>query len=498
MMSIKKTISVCMALIFLAAFSFSVLLHVQINADVLYPFSFAKDLITHLSIRHWYYPGPLFIFPDVLLSIAIVAFVKTPVLWAALFSFIQILALIILIAAFSQDKKTLPFSIKFTAGIYLTALIYFVGRVLFHTQWAMIADKSGVAVHHMSGALAALLLFFLTVPTTFSKASAKKIIFILCFMFLMSFSDPYFDYYFFMLILPYLFIDRLRLFQLKHWVRTMIGIAIAGISGILLNGMLNPGLWIEFHTSHTDSTLLNIVQNTQNFRYTMGWAGILLVFVLPLLLLFLAIKHKKTHLFSLCISMEFISIGCLLLDMFKGDMSFLRYIDIYFPIIIYAAFELTSLRFFKLTQTMSVAIIAILIAFFYAHHNFKHTHVAIFPQEFHAVLACPDLHKTMPNTVFVATYWPAKVLFEATNRTASMIEINPDMTAYPWIYNPAWQNISKNPSSLLISTYQLDPTKIAALSALSNAETLCNGQLIHVPFGPKLFKLAPILKKHEV
>lgn len=497
-----KTISIlCASLIFLAVLSFAITLHVQINADALFPFSFAKDLLTHVSIRHWYYPGPLFIIPDVLISVLIMAWVKSPIIWGGIFSFIQMLALILLIVAFSKDKKTLPFPVKFTSCIYITAIVYFIGRVLFHATWAMIADKVGVPVHHISGALAALLLFFLTVPEDFSKASFKRIIFVLCFMFVMSFSDPYFDYYFFMLMVPSVFIFRLRLLTFKRWIWTMIGMAIAGISGILLNAVLNPGLWIEFHASHihpshTHSIPHNLLENMSSFYHTMGWTGIFVVFVLPLLLFFWAKKNNKKHLLSLFVSMELISIGCLLLGMFNGDMSFLRYIDIYFPIIIYAVFELISVRFFKLTQTLLLSIIAMLIAFFYAYHNFKQVKVAIFPEEFHAVLSCPDLQKKIPNTVLVATYWPAKVLFEFTNRTASLIEINPDMSAYLWIYNPAWQHIAKNPKAALISTYQLAPSKISAISTLPNAQTLCHGQLIYVPFEPKLFKLAPILKKY--
>ena len=64
--------------------------------------------------------------------------------------------------------------------------------------------------------------------------------------------------------------------------------------------------------------------------------------------------------------------------------------------------------------------------------------------------------------------------------------------------NPAWQTLhEKKPTQVLICTYQMTPAKINAILQLPHANSLCNGQLIDVPFNQKIITLVPALASQK-
>jgi hypothetical protein len=472
-------------------------LRVSVNADSLYPFSIAKDLLTLVPVDHWFLPGPLFIVPDILISIPLVAIFKTPALWACAFSAVQLFAFVTLIAYFAQSKNQLSFLTRLIYSIYLTAATCIVGLIIFHSPWIFTAGQAFVAVSHASAGLCALLVFFLMDPRHFYLASIKKITVIIFLVFVFSLSDLFFCLYLFCLNLPYLFIYRTVLFKKRRWFFTMSCIAIVGSLGVLLDTTLNAGFKTEL-APYSFTSFSALVRNIAVFWHASGWYGTLLLFVTPVIFLCYAFLQKKNYLAPFICGMWLISLICLLLGLFNADPATLRYSGIYFPMIVYVLFELLPLKCFKWLNTFFVSIVLIAVGALYAQQHFKHYNTAIFQSSSQPVLSCPDFQKNASNAVLVATYWPAKVLFESTDRKASLLQVAPNLaTPYNWIVNPAWQHMVKNPKNALISTYQLDPSVMHSLLKLPNAHALCRGQLIKVSLDNALFKLAPVLLKYR-
>lgn len=493
----KKIFSITAATIFLFVFAVFIAMQIGVDSDALFPFSVAKDIVTGVSVKHWYFPGPLFFFPEILFSIPLVFILKTPSLWAVAIAFLQQLSLVLVICFFTEKQKSLSLATRFISAVFVVFITYLIGKVIFHWVWIQMADKAFIAVNHFSAQLISLILYFLTKPTSPQPISSKKVITVFLIAFATAFSDPLFILYFACLNLPYLFKYRLSLFKNLKWLGTTLGIACTALIGIFFNVHFNPGMAVELNP-HAGSSTLNLLANLIHFFKNTHWLGVTLVFAVPAVLLFMSVKQRQTELTLVLSGLLLIGSVCVLLGLMNGDTSCLRYIGIYYLIMAYAFFELFSAAFLTFLSKPFIAIIALCFAISCGHHYLKNYSAGIFKVEFHPLLNCPELKQAMKNHYFVSKYWGAKLLFEYTDREASLFQVNGTFSSYHWIMNPAWQTLhGKKPTQVLICTYQMTPAKINAILQLPHANSLCNGQLIDVPFNQKIITLVPALASQK-
>lgn len=475
--------------ILLLMFSVILLLHTGINSDVLYPFSFSKDLLGHISIKNWAFPGPLFFFPDILVSLPIIAIVKTPQLWVIVFGYLQILAMVLLIAHFS--KKNNSVRVCFIHVTYLTIIVYVFGAMLFHDPWTTLADKAVIPAHHFSSALLAMFVFFVTPVTDYFNKT--KIVCLLILGLIIGFSDPLFILFLGGLYFPYLLQHHVKLFQLTHWISVVCMFFISTFIGIFLNLHFNSGFGIEWQAG----CKFHILENFICFKKVMGWYGINVLFTLPIITLFIGYKVKNILVIHLSTSMIVIALIAIVFGLLKDDMSLLRYMSIDFPLIIYCVYALMSAAYLEWTLSWVTSLLMLIFGLYYAYHYFQHYRMRFFPENLQSILACENLNQHISGSVFVSTYWPAKLVFEYTDRTASLVQIGEQLQLYNWINNLAWQKQVHQPKSALISTIALNPNLIDQLKMLPKAQTMCNGQLIRVPFQAELYTLIPTLKQYQ-
>jgi hypothetical protein len=484
------------ALLFILLFAMALLFHTGINSDVLYPFSFLTDLLRHVPVKQWIFPGPLFFFPDMLVSLPIVAMVKTPQLWAIVFGYLQIIAMVSVIAYFHRTTAShSDFSIRFISATYVTIFVYVLGSMLFHDPWTMIADKSVLAVHHFSSALLALWIFFIIRPQT--QINKVKMITLFVLACVMGFSDPLFIYFLAGLYLPYFIQYHFKWWSYRPWVLMMAVIFASTLVGIFLNLYLNPGLSVELTVPSHHASLFYVLDHFINFKKVMGWYGINVVFTVPILLFMVGYNKKNNMVMHLSSSMLLMALGYIIFGLVKDHLVLLRYINIDFPIMIYCVLALLPAQCLQWTTSWIAAFLMLVLGVYYAHSHFQDYQTAIFSKNLQSLLRCKALEKNMKGSVFVATYSPAKVVFEYFNRSSSLVQVNSTLQQYDWINNLTWQKQVYRPKAALISTMELDPTVIDQLKVLPKAQIMCRGELIRVPIQMKLFTLAPSLKQYQ-
>lgn len=500
MKNIKNNISVIVALVFIFAFSTMMLLRIGMDSDMLYPFSFAKDILTGISIKHWYVPGPTFI-PDILISIPLVYFFNNPVTWGIVFSYLQFLAVILLCCCFSETKKTLSFSTRFVYStyIFITALILM--RVIFGPTWGGLIGNLFIPVFHTSTVIMALLFFFWTKPSDFHNATYSKIFLLSLFSLIGGFSDAFYGYFLFFLMLPYVFTYRMALLKFKRWWIAMITSGCATLVGVLICIHTNPGFQGEF-AAHQSLSTINFLSNTTAYVSIAKWQGTFLTVFFPLVLLLIIRPKKTSNLTSLLITSSLIVVSEIILGLQKqpNDAITLRYATICAVILLYTYIEIAPSKLAELTKSIYFSLLATAVSIFLIHrslHDPKKLQSTTYRYYTLSMLPCPEAQKLIPNSVIIATIIPAKDIFELTNRTASLIAINSNLSEIKprnFIYNAAWKDIVKNPKGAIISTFHINTDLASKIKALPHAQTLCNGYLVYAPMSPELVKLAPILE----
>lgn len=500
MKNVKNNISIITALIFIFAFSTLMLLRIGMDSDMLYPFSFAKDILTGVSIKQWYAPGPTFL-PDLLVSIPLVHIFDNPVTWGIAFAYLQLLTIILLCTYFSETKKTLPFSSRFVYSTYIFIAALIAMRILFGATWGGMIGNFFLPAFHTSSVIMALLFFFWTKPCDFHNTSYLKIGLLSLFSFIGGFSDALYGYFLFFLMFPYILTYRTALLKMPRWWIAMIASGCATLFGTLLCLHTNPGFQSEL-SGHQSTSTINLVSNMTTFASIATWRGTFLTLCFPLVLLLIIRPKKTSNITSLLISASLIVFSEIVLGLQKqpNDAITLRYTTICAIIMLYAFIEIAPNKLVHITKHVFFSVLMLVLSLFLIHrslHDRQKLQSTTYRYYTQSMLPCPEAQKHIPGSVIIATIIPAKDMFELTNRTASLIEINSNLsviTQRNFIYNAAWKEIVKNPTGALFSTFHLNTDLVSKIEALPNAETLCEGTLVYVPMSPELINLAPVLK----
>lgn len=500
MKNAKNNISVITALLFIFALSTVMLLRIGMDSDMLYPFSFAKDILTGVSIKQWYAPGPTFV-PDLLFSIPLVRIFDNPVTWGIAFAYLQFLAIILLCTYFSETKKTLPFSSRFVYSTYVFIAALIVMRILFGATWGGMIGNFFLPAFHTSTVIMALLFFFWTKPCDFHNATYSKIFLLSLFSFIGGFSDAFYGYFIFFLMLPYVMINRTALLKMPRWWIAMITSGCTTLIGALICMHMNPGFQSEL-SGHQSTATINVVSNMTTFASIATWRGTFLTLFFPLVLLLIIRPKKTSNITTLLIASSLIVISEIILGLQKQPNAALtlRYASICAIITLYTFLEIAPIRLAKIVNHIFFSVFVLVASIFLIHrslHDTKKLQSTTYRYYTQSMLPCDEAQKLIPGSVIIATIIPAKDMFELTNRTASLIAINSNLsviTPRNFIYNGAWKNIVKNPKGALFSTFHVNADLVSKIKALPNAQTLCSGSLVYVPMSAELISLAPILK----
>jgi len=478
-----------------------VALKIHVNSDAIAPYSFARDIIEHIPIWHWQFPAPPFTFPDYAVSLFIVFFLKQPWQWFLGSALAQPLTLILFLT-FRKDKTGLTKPIKFVGICYLFILIFVLGSIFFNHAWIESPARIVVLVHHMYAAIMAILLFLWTTPENNLKLNSKLFIFYSALCFILAFSDLFFMVYFFALAFARICVYQTTILRNLSWLVEMIILFLIALLGIYLNYRINPGFSVQLHQT---TPLTTFAERLSGFVHITHLRGVILFFILPIVLLSLYIKKTQPSVEKNTIAA--LSLGCIFIGIIVVGAGLitaiytLRYLGIYFPAMIFIASQLTTNKLYQIAVQPIISFGVILIAFIigiFTLHNIPERFLA---PEFSTLYSCPDFQQQSRGGIVVATYWPAKVLFEQNNRQFRLLQTDPTLEfIYHWIYNPEWYNpqymqSSQQSSKVFFVRYQMDPNKLQKLSLLPDAQSICNNEMIMLPLSPKLTQLAPVLKE---
>lgn len=474
----KDTILSCIAAsILLLIFCFVFMRHITINADVLLPFSFAKDVLTHVPLNTWYFPAPTFIFPDILVSIPLVFLSGNILIWFYSFALLQIFALnFILYWLLKKIHKNVSFALV----VYVTIFTFLIGYFFLKHVFIPFGTKIFYPVHHMSAAIIALASYLSILPA--AKLNRIKFSLLISIFFLASYSDLFFFLYFFAFIAATIFIYAKSIFVYERWF-VMLGLLLfVGLAGIGLNFFTNPNFITQFHNSYDARPFL---MNLEHFIIVIKGQGFIVFIIIPLLLLLYKVENAKKNLTvcSIALGLLFITFGVATTGMIK-DINSLRYLGIYFLSFVYIIVVLLPANIYRLAINKKTSIMIVILSLTSAYWKIPFNTPEIYTSDIKTIRQCNTFKQHRTHAIVIASYWPAKVLFEAENRVFSLIQVTPDVkNIYPWIYNTSWGKLNKPfkknpPEDIIIITKELDSDKLNALLAFPFAQKICNNNAI--------------------
>jgi hypothetical protein len=435
--------------------------HTGFNADDISPYSFAKDVISGISVTGWNFPAPTFIFPDVLASIPIVYLFKTPEIWFYICACIQWWVLISVIYAYT--KKPI------VGLIYVSIIVYEIGYYLLPVSWLPVATRMFVLVNHMSAAIMALAFYLLVVRAQKKSLSLVIASIMLALFFIGAFSDLFLVVYTFALIGAHVCVNIRQVFKCPRWILLVVSLGMAGLGGVFLNYELNPNFTVQLHHSYQPISFAHYV-----------WMDVLLFLVIPLIsIVILSLKKVKTEQNKLLLSLF---LGCLFVLVsvvgtgMIADRAGLRYLDIYFPVYVLVVAILLPAVMYRFSMTLLASVIALLFSVnFYS--SWMQSAPAFHQPSIKAVLDCPAFQQNREGALVVATYWPAKILFEKSDRVFFLKQTKDDLkTEYHWIYNPIWMEGVTHKT--LYVTIEASQQAIMQIKKLPNAQVICGDSVI--------------------
>ncbi len=470
-MSIRHWLSLIAGSIALVIFCLYIASFMYANADAIFPFSFSLDIIQRLPLHDWMFPIPTFIFPDIVISIPIVYFFRDPLTWFNIVSVLQPFFLIFLTSLFIKSEH--PKLTLFAPITYIFILLYAIGHLLMGNLLLFFPSLFLMA-YHMSAAILALFFYLWTTP---QKLQRLNVVFYFIF-FLASYSDLFFFLYFFALIVATVLIYRLQIIKYVDWIKTISMMFVCGFLGILLNNFTNHKILRQFgHTDHATAV------------YPLN--SVLLFLGLPILFFVLygcfAKNHEKRKIVLPLVLGYFLILSGLI---FAGmlDITTLRYIIIFFPMVVFITAYLMPKQVFYYLTALPVSTLIIIFALLNGNHQFG----MHYPPTSNIMLNCADFKKYSQNATVVANYWQAKILFEASHRAFHLIQTNDKLELAPWMDNAYWRT-GKLPSirvpndHIIVVMDGLENNTQRKIRRLSSAKSLCNGNVIYLPKKVEMF-----------
>jgi hypothetical protein len=377
--------------------------------------------------------------------------------------------------------------ISFVSLIYVMLMVNAFGYIFFKSCWIQFAPKLFILVNHMSAAIMALGFYAWIGLLDIDKKKWFVWVLAITIFFLAALSDLFFMLYFFAFVTAYTLINLKKCIYQPRWIRNRIVFLMAGIAGVMVNAIINPNFMLQLHHSYQTIPLM---QRIINFIFIIGWQGLWLFVLVPIMLIAACwFRFKSTVnrqlLWPLLLGLLFVTLGVALTGM-VADLYSLRYMVIYFPILVFVFAMLLPRWFYQLANKLVVSLCVILMAIVIlvkASHDDRSMYNNIHG-DMQTILDCPAFLEIRTGALVVSTYWPAKILFEKSNRSFRLQQTTDDLqTPHDWIVNTSWSipqfmqtNVISN--RILYVTIDASSARLKQLQALPGARLICDGSVL--------------------
>lgn len=444
--------------------------NLNLNSDVIVPYSFNRDLISGISLKGWSH-SPSYDFLGIIFSFFPTLIAPNLDFYIFFISPLQILFFGLVLAYLQRNDYNF---LKNFSNILLSFFLFFLLLKFFDIFYYLLNINSYISFfleqifhivgsHSLSGSISVLMYYYYF---CYEKSKQNDLIFYLLF-FTFSFSDIWFSVYF-LSFYGFVFLSERKIKNIK----VIFILILLAILAILITYFLNPNLKIHIinkfffdgekkvESSFLDPTIITFS----------------LFLILSILFLYLK-KNKK-----LPKNYEPLFYGSVLVHMFNlttglmKDFYSVKYSSVIIPVT--AMFLLVYLRGIKNVLLNIFTIIACsttLLLFLYAFKK-ENNIFNVYKEE----VACIKNIKNYEDYNLVSSYWPGKVIFEKLNRKNNFFQISYNMAQYHWINNTAWEKMNKSDDKFqnyFLIADGIDQNIISKFGSVLKIKPFCNNKI---------------------
>lgn len=428
------------------------------NSDSLYVYAQAKDLLAFGSLRGWTFSAIPFTVPDLIAAAPIAAIVPGPRAYYVVAAPLQMVLLGAALSWWLARTQQRPFDRTLLAFAVAAALIVLLIGAAFYPSGYFAAQPLFILNYHGFAAICATLLTVVAWEDDFRLLRQHWAATLIAVAVLTA-SDFYFAAYFGAMLLAALLLSRSR-------VVLWLVLAVGGVSVAVfaLSYWLNPSLGLHIRESNA------IVAELRPAHAAARLAALMIV---PTALV-LALRFRGA--LSLCslilyVSLLLIAAALAAAGLIK-DWSGFRYLTILLPVSLVLMLDLVN--------AMPPRRQAVLLAIAAAGLGAALLLVGRKPlSSYRDEIACIDA-ADRPGSTIVATYWPAKLIFEGTGRRHNLIQVNADLQPWDWISNRRWQSLHPGGRTTFVVTEHLSSQTLAHLTDDTDAQAICGGKLLQI------------------
>ncbi|WP_420131624.1 hypothetical protein [Rhodopseudomonas sp.] len=435
------------------------------NSDSLYVYAQAKDLLAFGSLRGWTFSAIPFTVPDLIAAAPIAAIVPGPRAYYVVAAPLQMVLLGAALSWWLARTQQRPLDRTLLSFAVAAALIVLLIGAAFYPSGYFAAQPLFILNYHGFAAICATLLTVVACEDDFRLLRQHWAATLIAVAVLTA-SDFYFAAYFGAILTAALLLSRSR--ALLRLVLAVGGVSVAVFA---LSYWLNPSLGLHIRESNA------IVAELRPAHAAARLAALMIVpTALVLALRFRGALSRR----SLILYMALLLIAAALAaaGLIK-DWSGFRYLTILLPVSLVLMLDLVN--------AMPPRRQAVLLAIAAAGLGAALLLVGLKPSSplssYRDEIACIDA-ADRPGSTIVATYWPAKLIFEGTGRRHNLIQVNADLQPWDWISNRRWRSLHPEGRTTFVVTEHLSMQTLAHLTNDTDARAICGGKLLQIDRPP--------------
>lgn len=437
----------------------------EYNSDTLSAFSQAKDILQFGSLKGWTFSATPYTFPDVILSLPFTFFIDNPYRFHLITAPVQFMIFAYLFSSYYATHNVYAKRENVFASIALSAVIVTLVEVMvFREVFYFTAEPFFILAYHGFAALCAILIFLYSRNDLVGFFKKNYIVMPLLLLMLIA-SDFYFAMYFGCFAVTTL--------NKRNWRKSISLLAVFLILSIIvfaLSYVFNESLAVQASNS---------LSVTYYSRITIFLRIGLLLLVPTAFILVLKYKRQLTaYAIQLYVGLILIATVIFIMGLISDQYTF-RYLIVIYPVSIILGMEilLTIPTGSRLKLLCCSWVVALLVA---GYANFFKDKPAgiVYNDEIQYIRETGIDHATI-----VATYWPAKIIFESTKRQHNLIQTDDALNKRNWVNNTKWGSLYSDSEWTFVVTEQLSKQAIQRLETEYDTQSLGNGKvlLIHAP-----------------
>ncbi len=453
------------ALLVLVGLSFAVTLATGYNADALYVYSQAKDLIQLGSLRGWTFSAIPFTVPDLLIALPFAALVQNPRVYYLVAAPVQIVLLGAALSVWlsrTQGRRFDRTMLEFAIG---AAFIVLLCGAALHPFGYFAVQPLFILNYHGLAAICATVLAVVACDDDF-RMLRNHLTATLVAVALLTASDFYFAFYFGAMLGASLLLSRsLALLPLVAAVGSLSGAVFVA------SYLLNPSLGVHIEANAAIKAELGTGQVVSRM---IGLMVVPTVLVLILRLRGTLSRRSLILYVALVATSAALAAGGLIKDRYG-----FRYLTILVPV--------SLVLFLEVVRAVPPRREAALLAAAAASVGAAVLVVSLKPtatlSTYRDEIACIDA-ADRPGSTIVAEYWPAKIVFEGTGRRHNLAQVDGALHPRDWISNARWRSLHPGGRTIFVVTDQVAQQPLARLARDTAAETICGGRLLKIDRPP--------------